>query len=259
MFLRKNLHEVYWKMERLIAPSLRYSQYEYEEVLDAHVTTGLRWLDLGCGHHLLPPWRFEQEKRLIGKCSLVVGIDADWTSLTKHRTISLAVLGNISTLPFKDDSFDLVTANMVVEHLGEPALQFREVNRILRAGGLFIFHTPNARGYATKLARVIPDGVKSALIGLLQGRAAEDVFKTHYRANTRAGVTRLADATGFRVLEIKSIVSSAETAVIPPLAALELVWIRLLQTERLREFRTNLIVTLQKRTECMPTQSRNGG
>ena len=36
-----------------------------------------------------------------------------------------------------------------LEHLYTPATQFREISRILRPGGVFIFHTPNRRGYLT--------------------------------------------------------------------------------------------------------------
>ena len=40
----------YWKVERVLAPGLRYSQDSYEEVLREMVTSCTVWLDLGCGH-----------------------------------------------------------------------------------------------------------------------------------------------------------------------------------------------------------------
>jgi SAM-dependent methyltransferase len=246
MFSRKSLLNLYWKMERLIVPKLRYSQYEYEEVLDATVRNNLRWLDLGCGHQVLPQWRLEQEKRLIEKAGMVVGIDADWPSVEKHRSIHLKVVGNISALPFRAGTFDLVTANMVVEHLDNPAVQFQEVNRVLKPAGLFIFHTPNARGYSTMLARLLPEGLKASLILILQGRPGEDVFRTYYRANSESNIGRLAETTGFETVEIRSIVSSAQFTLVPPLALIELLWIRLLLTKPFRQLRTNLIVTLKK-------------
>ncbi len=247
MLSRTSLLNLYWKMERAIAPSLGYSQSVYEDVLRARVTSCLQWLDLGCGHEMLPPWRFEQARQLIQRSARVVGVDSDWLSLKKHGSIQLKVNADISALPFKDDSFDLITANMVVEHLDEPPLQFLEVKRVLRPAGLFIFHTPNARGYSTKLARLLPEGLKPTLIHMLQRRSPEDVFRAYYRANTEADIAGLAEATGFDTLEVQSITSSAEFALVPPLAALELLWIRLLRTKLLRCYRTNLIVTLRKR------------
>jgi len=246
MLSRKSLLNLYWKMERVLVPELKYCQLIYEEALNAVVKNDIKWLDLGCGHQVLPAWRFEQEKRLIQKAGTVVGIDADLPSVEKHRSVHLRLVGNISALPFRENSFDLITANMVVEHLDDPVLQFHEVSRVLKPGGIFVFHTPNACGYSTMLARLLPEGLKPALIRVLQGRPSEDVFKTFYRANTEADIHRLTQATGFNPLEIRLIASSAELAVIPPLAFLELLWIKLSLTKAFRSLRTNLIVTLVK-------------
>ena len=241
------MRKLYGTMERWLVPSLKYSQYVYEEVLNQHVRSEIRWLDLGCGHQMLPAWRFRQEEILSRKPTILVGIDAHWPSLKNHKNIGLRVNGDISALPFKAESFDLVTANMVVEHLSAPASQFEEISRVLRPGGLFIFHTPNALGYYTRLARMLPERLKPTLIRILQGRPAHDVFRTYYRANTEADVQRLAESTAFDAQEIRLINSSAQFAVIPPLAILELLWIRFLQISLLRGLRTNLIVILKKR------------
>jgi ubiquinone/menaquinone biosynthesis C-methylase UbiE len=246
MLSHKSLFKLYWKMERALVPELQYCQHIYEEVLNKVVKDDIKWLDLGCGHQVLPAWRFEQEKKLIEKAGMVVGIDADLPSVEKHRSVHLKLVGNISALPFRENSFDLITANMVVEHLDNPVLQFHEVSRVLKPGGIFVFHTPNARGYSTMLARLLPEGLKPALIRVLQGRPSEDVFKTFYRANTEADINRVASATGFNPMEIRLVASSAELAVIPPLAFLELLWIKLLLTKAFRGLRTNLIVTLAK-------------
>lgn len=249
MFSRKSLLNLYWKMQRVLVPELRYCQYIYEEVLNKVVKDDIKWLDLGCGHQVLPAWRFEQEKRLIEKAGMVVGIDADLPSVEKHRSVHVKLVGNISALPFQDNSFDLITANMVVEHLDNPMLQFQEVSRVLKPGGVFVFHTPNASGYSTMLARLLPEGLKPALIRMLQGRPSEDVFRTFYRANTETDICRLTQATGLNSLEIRLVASSAELAVIPPLAFLELLWIKLSLTKTFRRLRTNLIVTLAKHSE----------
>jgi ubiquinone/menaquinone biosynthesis C-methylase UbiE len=246
MFSRKSLYSLYWKMERLLVPELKYCQYIYEDVLNAAVKSDTKWLDLGCGHQVLPEWRFEQEKRLVEKAGMVVGIDADLPSVEKHRSVHLRLVGNISALPFRENSFDLITANMVVEHLDNPMVQFQEVSRVLKPGGVFVFHTPHAHGYATVMARLLPERFKPALIRILQGRPTEDVFKTFYRANTEADIQRFAQATGFDPIEIRLIASSAELAMLPPLAFLELLWIKLTLTRVFRRFRTNLIVTLAK-------------
>jgi len=247
---RTLLYRLYDKVEGKICPGLRYSQSFYEDALKKALREDSIWLDLGCGHHVLPLWRGEQERELVNRARLAVGLDCDWRSLLQHRSIRNRVMGNISLLPFREGAFDVVTANMVVEHLDRPDVQYREVFRVLKPGGVFIFHTPNAYGYTTIFARLIPERLKGGLIKILDGRPPEDVFKTHYRSNTESQIRKLAHDTGFEVSIIRCVASTAKFAVILPFAFLELFWIRLLLTRPFRLLRTNLIVALTKPAAC---------
>jgi hypothetical protein len=83
-------------------------------------------------------------------------------------------------------------------------------------------------------------------VPLIEGRKEEDVFPTYYRANSISATKRLGEKCGFRVEEIRMLVSSAACAVVPPLATLELVWIRILMTRPLKPLRTNVIAILGK-------------
>jgi ubiquinone/menaquinone biosynthesis C-methylase UbiE len=237
----------YGSARQLIAPKLQYSQSIYEEVLKEHVGPSTDWLDLGCGHQVLPWWRADAEKQLIAHCRTIVGLDYSVESLTNHQGIDMKVRGDITKLSFRDESFDLVTANMVVEHLDDPARQFQEINRILRPGGIFIFHTPNALGHATIMARMVPGVLKDKMANILDGRNEEDVFETHYKANTQKQIAGLARDCEFDVVKMKMLVSDAIFAVVPPLAVLELIWIRALMTAPLKRFRTTIITVLRKR------------
>ena len=49
---------------------------------------------------------------------------------------------NIERMPFQDQSFDLVIANHVLEHVSDDILATREVHRVLAAGGLAVLQTP---------------------------------------------------------------------------------------------------------------------
>ena len=244
--MRRELYEIYWKIRRVITPTLRHSQSIYEDVLNSHVKPEMKWLDLGCGHQVLPLWREEEEKRLVASCGTIVGIDYDLPSLRKHCTISLRVRGDVNTLPFKDSYFDLVTANMVVEHLAAPAIQFREIHRILKTGGIFLFHTPNAVGYPSIMTKLTPENLKHKLIYLLDGRKEEDVFETHYKANTRNQITSLAEMVGFEVRKIRMTVSDAVFALVPPVAIPELAYIKMLMMPRFETLRPDIIATLKK-------------
>jgi ubiquinone/menaquinone biosynthesis C-methylase UbiE len=244
---RRIFHKIYWRLEPIIAPALKDSQSIYEEVLTEHSVKSVRWLDLGCGHHLLPPWRFEQEQMLISKVQFLVGIDYDYLSLTKHATIKNKIRGDITRLPFPDNTFDLITSNMVFEHLSNPQEQLREISRVLSKGGKLIFHTPNNLSYSTLMARIIPDSIKNKLVYLFEGRKEEDVFPAYYRINHPSRIRQYAEMTGFNIVRIKLLCSSAKFIILPPIVLIELLWIRFLMTKVGKPLRTNIIAILEKR------------
>lgn len=244
MSFRRPFYSLYWFMRRFIAPGLEYSQVTYEKVLTKELP-GKKCLDIGCGHHLLPPWRSAEERELISQCS-IVGLDCCFNSLKKHRSIDTLVRGSATCLPFADNAFDVITANMVVEHLDCPCTQLKEIYRVLKPGGVFIFHTPNTYGYSTVIARLLPDWIKPFLVKVLQGRSEDDTFKTHYMLNSKRSIKNACSESGFLQKEVRMISSDAIFVVVPPLAAIELFVIRILMFPSFSIFRSNIIAFLQK-------------
>jgi ubiquinone/menaquinone biosynthesis C-methylase UbiE len=236
----------YWGIERVVAPALRYSQDSYEEALCGLITPRTVWLDLGCGHQVLPEWRFNAERELVNLAAYVAGIDADSNSTAKHRSIRNIWVGDVQSLPFPDDSFTLVTANMVVEHLACPGRAFAEIRRVLAPRGLCLFHTPNAHGYTTMINKSIPNGVRKVAAKVLQGRNSEDVYPTFYRCNTEESIIEVANDNGLEVKQILHIPSTATFARILPIAAIELLWIRATMLEPLSRYRTNILGLFRK-------------
>jgi ubiquinone/menaquinone biosynthesis C-methylase UbiE len=246
MDIRGLMYRIYWQAERIVLPGFKAPQSQYEDLLKGQVSANTRWLDVGAGHQVLSSWRFAEEKELVSLSRLIVGFDHELEALRRHRTIKQRCQGDMGNLPFRDNCFDLVTANMVVEHLQQPTVEFREVYRTLRAGGLFVFHTPNGLGYSVLMSRLLPGAVKRGLIKVLDGRRSEDIFKTYYYANTQYEILKLAKSTGFEVSKLEMICASADLAVIPPLAVFELFCIKLLTTSPLRALRSNIIAVLRK-------------
>lgn len=244
--IRSWLEKLYWRLEHRIVPGLTSSQDAYFAALAPYVHGGTRWLDLGCGSALLPAWKQESERELVARAGRLVGIDRSLGSLQNHTTIAMRVCGDIATLPFADSSFDLVTANMVVEHMDDPVGQFVEIRRVLAPGGVFLCHTPNARGYPVLVARLMPDVLKRMLARGLEGRRSRDVFKTYYRANSPERLRRLAAESQLRFHNVLMTLSSAVLAIVPPLAVFELLWIRALRSSGLESLRPTMIVTFTR-------------
>ena len=236
-------------LQRWIVPELRYSQSAYEDCLRQFTPNVEAWLDIGCGHQILPAWRNVAEADIVRDMPLIVGIDYELEALRTHRSIRDVVRADVLRLPFGDGAFDFVTANMVVEHLAQPTEQFREIYRVLRPGGIFLFHTPNLHSYVIQVARLLPDAAKTLLARLLEGRSANDVFPTLYRANTDAAIRSAAEAAGLAVEEIRFTATSPVFGRVPPLAALELFIIRqLIRRRALHPYRQTLICILRRPT-----------
>lgn len=103
--------------------------------------TSIQALDIGCGGGLLT-----NELALAGHD--ITGIDISSSSLdiakrfdqTKKVKYQQA---NAYELPFKNESFDVVCAMDILEHLDHPTRLIQEASRVLRKQGLFFFHTFN--------------------------------------------------------------------------------------------------------------------
>lgn len=87
-------------------------------------------LDIGCGIHKVSP-------------------DAVGLDVAKLEGVDVVHDLNSFPYPFKNNEFDEVYANMVLEHLDDFAGAMREVHRILKTGGLFYIKVPY---YATTIA-----------------------------------------------------------------------------------------------------------
>ena len=237
---------VYRRARSLIAPEVRNSQYAYAERLRAALSGGGRWLDIGCGHDFLPPWMPSSERGLNLQGWSVTGIDMDARAIARHRGLHHRVIGSGEQLPFENNAFDLVTANMVVEHVAAPERLFDEIGRILAPGGRVIIHTPNVHGYTTAVTRLLPERALAPLARVLLGRKAEDVYPTFYRANSVSELRAFADRSGLAIEACELVNSSPQAMRILPLMLIELLLMRSLRSPHGARFRACLLATLRK-------------
>lgn len=246
---RERSFRFYERWQPLIVPGLRNAQFAYREMLERHVKQTERWLDIGCGRRLFPEWMpqaAEHQLNITRSARSVFGIDHDFASLTENRTVPMRVAGDCSRLPFADCSFDLLTANMVVEHVADPEALLQDARRVLKPGGLLVFHTPNLHSYATFIATLVPESWKKKLVGIIEGRKDTDVFPTHYQMNVPSRIHALAKKNGFRVSRLDMMESSAQAVIFGPLVIFELFWIRILRLSLFRLWRSNILAVLQK-------------
>lgn len=96
----------------------------------------LNILDVGCGTGALM-----LELSRFGNIS---GIDMAQTAIDfcKSRGINNVRLGNALDIPYEDNSFDVVLALDVIEHIKEDELAMRELKRVLKPNGILITFVP---------------------------------------------------------------------------------------------------------------------
>lgn len=98
---------------------------------------GMRLLDVGCGPGTIT---VDLARRVAP--GEVLGIDpsAAVLDLARGEAAGASNVGfeqaDVMALPFADDSFDVVHAHQVLQHLGDPVGALREMRRVTRPGGL---------------------------------------------------------------------------------------------------------------------------
>jgi len=101
-----------------------------------HLRSGISLLDVGCG-----PGTITAD--LAGRVApgRVIGIDRESAVIEKAAGPEAPgnlefVTGDAYALPFADESFDVVHAHQVLQHLTDPVAALAEMRRVLRTGGL---------------------------------------------------------------------------------------------------------------------------
>jgi 2-polyprenyl-3-methyl-5-hydroxy-6-metoxy-1,4-benzoquinol methylase len=99
---------------------------------------GVRLLDAGCGTGIFSAAAVERGAEVT---SLDVG--EALLSRVAAKCESRRVVGDVTALPFADESFDVVLCTEVIEHVREPRRAIGELVRVLRPTGQLVLTTPN--------------------------------------------------------------------------------------------------------------------
>lgn len=104
-----------------------------------HLTPSMKILDVGCG-----PGTITTDLATLAHAGHVTGLDYAEAALISARAHAAAehvpnvdfIHGDAYALRFPDNTFDLVHAHQVLQHLGDPVSALREMRRVTKPGGL---------------------------------------------------------------------------------------------------------------------------
>jgi 2-polyprenyl-3-methyl-5-hydroxy-6-metoxy-1,4-benzoquinol methylase len=180
------------------------TRQRYRELLDTFepYRQTNRLLDIGCG-----PGYFLEEA--VKRGWEAVGTEFGARALELNRAKGLDVIAAPATTEtFAPDSFDVITAFEVVEHVRDPAGEAAVIAHALRRRGLFYFTTPNFNAVSRRI---------------LRGRWVNIGYPEHLSYFTRSTLRSWLAPFGFAAVEIpttgfspsrlrKSIAPASETA-----------------------------------------------
>lgn len=167
----------------------------FEREVERLLRPGDTLLDAGCGRAAPVLIKYRE------KAGQLIGVDL----VAFDRTIDGVRLLNedIGRMSLEDSSADLVMSRSVIEHVAEPRDLYREIHRVLKPSGHFVFLTGNLWDYAALIARLVPNRFHPWIVSRTEGRAEKDVFPVEYKSNTYRSVRKWAEASGFDIVAFK--------------------------------------------------------
>lgn len=162
-------------------------------LVSERISSNVAVLDIGCGHG-----NFVIDE-LAGRFRKRIGFDLARESTTNNTSVEQVFIGNDKELPFTDEAFDLALSLWTLEHVKHPVFLFKEIQRILKPGGIFAFVTPNRPSLLIFIRRLMSKRVADWLLEYFYGRNDDDVFEVYYRANDAATLRYLAQEAGLKI------------------------------------------------------------
>lgn len=184
-------------------PSWQTPYERWCELISRYVPAKSTILEIGGGPTL------DLTRRLRPMADRLFGLDID--PIIKNNTLldHSIVYGGDKFTGIDDDVIDVAVADWVNEHIANPGKHFREVNRVLKPGGLYISRTVNLYHYKALAARCTPRRLQTPFVRWLRHTSFEDYdpYEVYYRANTRRRIEHLSKKAGLIVRSYETIES----------------------------------------------------
>ena len=168
--------------------------------------------DLGCDDG---EWTLQIARSIGARQSFGVEVEAKQARLASARGVLVAVSDLAAAFPFADESFELVHANQVIEHVVDVDHFLAETNRILRVGGTAVISTENGSSWHNIFAATMGwqifsltnvSGLSRSVGNPMALHSGEPVVPTSWTHKTifnYRGLIELIRVHGLEVVEVK--------------------------------------------------------
>lgn len=133
----KKIWEQFGKLfgRTIIHPQFIMRKYAYKSILLAKKHAFGELVDIGCGI-------MQYREELLPLVHNYTGVDHPKVSKLYSGYRKPDVLADVTSLPFKDDTFDTILFLQVLEYVDDPRKAFSEISRVLRKDGKLILSVP---------------------------------------------------------------------------------------------------------------------
>lgn len=188
------MHDYVSKYDSLASEDQLFNIPQRKEYLLQQIGRGKRVLDVGCLGGQLSRYMLEHGNEVWG-----VEINSAAAEVATRRGIRVKVADVEKGLPFESESFDVIHAGEVIEHLYDTKAFFAECRRVLKPGGIFLFTTPNLNSLENRV-RVAAGGYLS-----MAGAYPEDHFGSHVRVFNVEKVRELCAQAGLELEDVRGV------------------------------------------------------
>ena len=138
--MQHDYYKEYYELERnhwwFVAREKILIQYIQKHVNEKRFASDLKILNIGCG-----PGRSSEYLSQFGTV-ISIEYDAFCCEFAREKTGLEIINGSITELPFNEESFDLVCAFDVIEHVEHDEKAVSEMKRVAKKGGILLVTVP---------------------------------------------------------------------------------------------------------------------
>lgn len=110
------------------------------------------FLDMGCDDGI---WTLELANKIDTKDINGIEIVDERIAIATEKGVKVSKANLNEKLPYDDNTFDVIHANQVIEHIGSLDLFVSEINRVLKVGGYCVISTENGSSWCNIFASIM--------------------------------------------------------------------------------------------------------